>query len=112
VRYVVCRATEPADVLDVLREELLGLAQADPQLRDTTLLILPDAFVDFVDFNDFLYSADKALRKLKLDGELQSQASTLNSSLQTRSPMTSATSPTGHRTRHFISCVKPVSIRR
>jgi hypothetical protein len=71
VRYVVCRATEPADVLDVLREELLGLAQADPQLRDTTLLILPDAFVDFVDFNDFLYSADKALRKLKLDGELQ-----------------------------------------
>lgn len=71
VRYVVCRATEPADVLDVLREELLGLVQADPQLRDTTLLILPDAFVDFVDFNDFLYSAEKALRKLKLDGELQ-----------------------------------------
>ncbi|WNO06185.1 DUF1415 domain-containing protein [Rhodoferax mekongensis] len=71
VHYVVCRATEPADVLDVLREELLGLAQADPQVRDTTLLILPDAFREFVNFNDFLYSADKALRKLKLDGELQ-----------------------------------------
>nr|WP_315465446.1 DUF1415 domain-containing protein [uncultured Rhodoferax sp.] len=71
VHYVVCRATEPADALDVLREELLGLANADPQVRDTTLLMLPDALVDFVDFNDFLYAADKALRKLKLDGELQ-----------------------------------------
>lgn len=71
VHYVVCRATEAADLLEVLRTELLSLSQTDPQVRDTTLLVLPDAFVDFVDFNDFLYSADKTLRKLKLDGELQ-----------------------------------------
>lgn len=71
VHYVVCRATEPADVLDVLRGELLDLAQADPHVRDTTLLMLPDTFADFVDFNDFLYAAEKLLRKLKLVGELQ-----------------------------------------
>jgi hypothetical protein len=71
VHYVVCKATEAADVLDLLREELVGLVQADPQGRDTTLLVLKDAFPDFVDFNDFLYSAERALRKLKLDGELQ-----------------------------------------
>lgn len=71
VHYVVCRATESAEVLEVLRTELLSLSQSDPQMRDTTLLVLADAFGDFVEFNDFLYSADKALRKLKLDGELQ-----------------------------------------
>lgn len=71
IHYVVSKATEPADVLDTLRDELQALASADPQARDTTLLILPMAFVEFVDFNDFLYSADKVLRKLKLSGELQ-----------------------------------------
>jgi hypothetical protein len=71
VRYVVCRATQPADVLDVLREELLALVRVDPEVTDTTLLVLPDTFADFVEFNDFLYAADKVLRKLKLVGELQ-----------------------------------------
>jgi len=71
IHYVVSAATEPADVLEVLQEELQALASADPQVRDTTLLVLPVAFMEFVDFNDFLYAADKCLRKLKLSGELQ-----------------------------------------
>ncbi len=71
IHYAVCRAAEPVEVLEVLCRELRDLADGDPEVRDTTLLILPDAFPDFVDFNDFLYTADRALRKLKLDGELQ-----------------------------------------
>lgn len=71
VRYRVCRATQPADLLEALREELLTLAHADPEVTDTTLLVLPDALADFVEFNDFLHAADKALRKMKLVGELQ-----------------------------------------
>lgn len=71
VKYVVSPAYEAADALKALCAELLSLVQSDPKERDTTLLIFPEAFVDFVDFNDFLHSANKALRKLKLDGELQ-----------------------------------------
>ena len=71
IHYTVCRATEAADVLDTLRDELRALHESDPELRDTTLLILPQAFPEFVDFNDFLYSADTALRKAKLAGVLQ-----------------------------------------
>ncbi|WP_296509255.1 DUF1415 domain-containing protein [Rhodoferax sp.] len=71
IHYVVCRATERADVLDILHKELLDLQATSPELRDTTLLILPEALSEFVDFNDFLYAAEKCLRKLKLSGELQ-----------------------------------------
>ncbi len=71
IHYVVSAAVEPADVTDVLQAELLALANADPEVRDTTLLVLPMAFAEFVDFNDYLYAADKCLRKLKLQGELQ-----------------------------------------
>jgi hypothetical protein len=40
-------------------------------VRDTTLLIAPDAFPDFLDFNDFLATADRALAELDLEGILQ-----------------------------------------
>lgn len=71
IHYAVCRATEVGDVLDALGEEMQSLVNMAPELRDTTLLVLPDAFAEFVDFNDFLYSADKALRKANFDGVLQ-----------------------------------------
>ncbi len=71
VRYRVCASGEPMDVLAMLREELLHLAQADPNLLDTTLLIAPKALPDFLDFNDFLADCDHLLRDLALDGVLQ-----------------------------------------
>lgn len=71
IHWVVARATEPADLLDCLQQELLDLQACPPEVRDTTLLIMPDALPDFLAFNDFLYPAEKLLRKLRLDGDLQ-----------------------------------------
>jgi hypothetical protein len=71
VRYVVCDATEAADVLDVLERELKLLAETDPAQVDTTLLIMPDAVADFLDFNDLLFFAERLLKNLRLEGMLQ-----------------------------------------
>jgi hypothetical protein len=71
VRYRVCASSDPADVLAMLREELQHLADADPDLLDTTLLIAPNALPDFLDFNDFLADCDEVLMDLGLDGVLQ-----------------------------------------
>ena len=71
VRYVVCLSSEPSDMLSLLRDELQHLAQADPQTLDTTLLISPHLWPDFVDFNDFFADADAVLNDLDLVGVLQ-----------------------------------------
>ena len=71
VRYRVCASAEPADLLVMLREELLYLAEANPDTLDTTLVIAPNALPDFLDFNDFLADCDDVLIDLQLDGLLQ-----------------------------------------
>jgi hypothetical protein len=71
VRYVVSNATSAKPLLADLKRELLGLAAADPQVLDTTLLIAPEAFAEFLDFNDLLARADRLLAELDLDGVLQ-----------------------------------------
>lgn len=71
IHHVVSRASEPRLLLPVLEHELRALAGMDAQLRDTTLVILPDAFVSFLDFNDFLGLADDLLDTLELGGVLQ-----------------------------------------
>jgi hypothetical protein len=71
IHYAVTAARDAAELLAELRQQLLDLQQADPAERDTTMLVAPDAFGDFLDFNDFLGRADRLLRKLRLDGVLQ-----------------------------------------
>jgi len=71
IRYVVYPGNDAQECLALLRAELDDLAVADPELRDTTLLIAPHAWPEFLDFNDFLDQADRVLRKAKLDGVLQ-----------------------------------------
>ncbi|AMR80225.1 DUF1415 domain-containing protein [Cupriavidus nantongensis] len=71
VRYVVSPVTEAPDVMDDLERELRLLADADPAQIDTTLLILPHAVADFLDFNDLLYFAERLLASLGLEGTLQ-----------------------------------------
>ncbi|QEZ45995.1 DUF1415 domain-containing protein [Cupriavidus oxalaticus] len=71
VRYVVSTATEAPDVLDELERELRLLDETDPAEIDTTLLILPRAVADFLDYNDLLYFADRLLGSLGLAGTLQ-----------------------------------------
>jgi hypothetical protein len=71
IRYVVSDATDPEALLKDLARELLALNRADPEEVDTTLLIHPGTLNDFLDFNDFLDSADALVDELKLDGILQ-----------------------------------------
>ena len=71
VHYVVSLSTEPRALREELVRELMALHAADPELRDTTLLMAPLCLQDFLDFNDFLVEADAALDELGLEGELQ-----------------------------------------
>ncbi|MDD2919245.1 DUF1415 domain-containing protein [Rhodoferax sp.] len=71
VHYAVSHAATPQDLLPDLISELKYLAAMDAKLRDTTLLIAPECLHDFLDFNDFLAEADRALEDLALDGVLQ-----------------------------------------
>jgi hypothetical protein len=71
VRYVVSRATDPETLLATLCDELQRLADTDPAVVDTTLLIHPGVLTDFADFNDFLDVADAAVEDLGLEGVLQ-----------------------------------------
>jgi len=71
IHYVVSTATEGSQLLQELGDELKALAEISPEERDTTLLIAPACFPDFLDFNDFLELADQLLDTLDLEGTLQ-----------------------------------------
>ena len=71
VHYAVSDARYADELLADLVTELKALAASDAAKRDTTLLIAPYCLEDFLDFNDFLGQADKALTRLGLEGVLQ-----------------------------------------
>lgn len=71
VRLQVSAATAPQGVLNDLMDELLLLNEADPNETATTLLIIPDALTNFLDYNDFLDIAETVLHDIGLDGVLQ-----------------------------------------
>lgn len=54
-----------------LRQELLDLTHIDPQVRDTTLLVMARGLEDFLDYNDFLDVAEIVLADCELEGVLQ-----------------------------------------
>ena len=71
IRYVVSTATATEALLDDLEYELNFLRDADANLVDTTLLILPNVLDTFSEFADFLDLAEVVLRTHRLDGVLQ-----------------------------------------
>jgi hypothetical protein len=71
IRYVVSAARTPENLLADLICELRNLQAADASLVDTTLLVHPRALRDFLDYNDFLESADAAVAGEGLEGEIQ-----------------------------------------
>jgi uncharacterized protein len=71
IRWVECDAARPAELLALLEQELQHLAQADPAVTDTTLIVAPALLPRFEDFNDFLGEADELLARLGLEGTLQ-----------------------------------------
>jgi len=71
IHYAVSGATEGEQLLQDLERELRALAAMPPAERDTTLLIAPACFPDFLDFNDFLDAVDGLVDALDLGGTLQ-----------------------------------------
>lgn len=71
IRYVVSEADDGDALLAELGHEMAHLAEADPDTLDTTLLIHPQVFNDFLDFNDFLGAADELLADMGYEGVLQ-----------------------------------------
>jgi hypothetical protein len=71
IRYVVSAATTPEALLEELMNELRMLQDADPDKIDTTLLIHPGVFADFLDFNDFQDTVDIAVAEPEFNDEFQ-----------------------------------------
>ncbi len=71
VRLVVSRARHVDAFLDDLDRELALLRDTPAEQIDTTLLIHPTLFPDFLVFNDFLDVVDEVVQEHELDGVLQ-----------------------------------------
>jgi hypothetical protein len=71
VHYAVTAATTPRELLDDLGKELDALVAMDASVRETTLLIAPDCLQEFMEFNDFLATGDRLIRKRGLEGVIQ-----------------------------------------
>ena len=71
MHYALSWSQDTADVLDDLADAMHELLAHSPEQRDTTLLIVPDAFPDFWDFHGLVQRAERLLRALRLDGVLQ-----------------------------------------
>lgn len=71
VRLVVSHARHADDLLEELDRELDLLVATPAEQVDTTLLIHPTLFDDFLDFNDFLEVADGVVEEHGLDGVVQ-----------------------------------------
>lgn len=59
VRLTVTEAASEQQLLDDLRVEVANLDQTDPELLETTLLIIPNLLRRFEDYNQFLNLADE-----------------------------------------------------
>ena len=71
VRLVVSHARHVDDLLEELDRELDLLVTTPAEQVDTTLLIHPTLFPDFLDFNDFLEIAEGVLDEHELEGVVQ-----------------------------------------
>ena len=71
VRLVVSKARHADDLLEELDRELDLLVATPASEIDTTLLIHPTLFEDFLDFNDFLEIAEGVIDEHGLEGVIQ-----------------------------------------
>ena len=74
VHYAVWLGDHEADLealLVLLLSEAKSLLAQAPSARDTTLLMVPNALSDFLDFNDFTARAERRLARAGFEGTLQ-----------------------------------------
>ncbi len=69
VRFAVSLATTEVQLLADLQAEFEQLNISDE--TETTLLIHPHVLQDFYDYNDFIFSANELIDKMKLEGVYQ-----------------------------------------
>lgn len=71
IRYQVSSAVTEEQLLRDLLSELQFLVKTQASEVDTTLLIHPQVLNDFLDYNEFLETAEAALVELQLEGVIQ-----------------------------------------
>lgn len=71
IRYVVHAGSDEQALLQALEDELLYLQATAPAQVETTLIICPQLWPDFLDFHIFQASANSLLKRLGLRGVLQ-----------------------------------------
>lgn len=71
IRWVLSTARNTQTLARELAREMLHLADADPAITDTSLIVHPWVLQDFADYNDFLDVADELIESLALTGVLQ-----------------------------------------
>jgi len=71
VHFAVCGETGFAPVLEALDAELDALLALGPEVRDTTLLVLPDGFDDFLLFQQLVVEGERRIARRGLEGTVQ-----------------------------------------
>ncbi len=69
IHYIVSQADQAEVVAEALVQALLQLRDSDT--IETTLLITPNCFADFGDYNEFLNVVDRLIEALNLQGVIQ-----------------------------------------
>ena len=71
IRWVLSTARNTQTLAQELAREMLHLADVDPAITDTSLIVHPWVLQDFADYNEFLDVADELIESLALTGVLQ-----------------------------------------
>lgn len=71
VHFAVADSADAGDALRAFTRELLALAGCSAEERDTTLLVVPRGFEDFLEFSGLVAQAERVVRKRGLEGEIQ-----------------------------------------
>ena len=71
IRYAVSEARDEKTLFNDLSDELKLLASSPIEAIETTLLIHPHVFADFLDYNDFVGVAEELIEELDLLGIVQ-----------------------------------------
>ncbi len=71
IRYIVADAQDEQGLLEAFADELGTLASTPISNVETTLLIHPHVLANFLDYNDFLDSAQRLVNDLGLEGTIQ-----------------------------------------
>ena len=71
LQVTVSAAQTEEEALQAVHDELVALASCALEERETTLLVFPAMFDDFLYFNDFAGAAEEILADLELEGVLQ-----------------------------------------